>query len=114
VNLWSLSSPGASTGDALNFDGGSNYSWTIATALGGITGFDADNFSIYTAAMNGTKGFTNNFAGGTFSVSVAGNSLNLVYEGPSVVPEPASTFTVLALFSSGVLHRRKRVVRSEK
>lgn len=29
---------------------------------------------------------------------------------PSAVPEPASTFTLLALFSSGVLRRRKRVV----
>ena len=113
VNLWSLSSPGASTGDTLNFDGSSNYSWTIATAAGGITGFDADNFSIYTAARNGTNGFTNKDAGGTFSVSVAGNNLNLVY-GPSAVPEPASAFTVLALFSSGVLHRRRRVVRGGK
>jgi autotransporter-associated beta strand protein len=113
VNLWSLSSPGASTGDTLNFDGSSNYSWTIATAAGGITGFDADNFSIYTAARNGTNGFTNKDAGGTFSVSVAGNNLNLVY-GPSAVPEPASTFAVLALFSSGVLQRRRRVVRGGK
>jgi autotransporter-associated beta strand protein len=111
VNLWSLSSPGASTGDALNFDGSLNYSWTIATAAGGITGFDADNFSIYTAAMNGTNGFSNDFTGGTFSVGVTGNDLNLMYHGPSAVPEPASAFTVLALFSSGVLHRRRRVVR---
>ena len=114
VNLWSLSTFAGSGGDALNFDGSLNYSWTIASASGGITGFDADNFSIYTAAMNGTNGFSNDFTGGTFSVGVTGNDLNLMYQGPSAVPEPASAFTVLALFSSGVLHRRRRVVRGGK
>ena len=114
VNLWSLSTFAGSGGDALNFDGSLNYSWTIASASGGITGFDADNFSIYTAAMNGTNGFSNDFTGGTFSVGVTGNDLNLMYHGPSAVPEPASAFTVLALFSSGVLHRRRRVVRGGK
>jgi autotransporter-associated beta strand protein len=110
VNPWTISTFEGSTGEALNFNGGSNYSWTIATASGGITGFNANNFFINTAAVNGTNGFSNSYTG-TFSVSVAGNNLNLVY-GPTPVPEPASTFTVLALFSSGVLQRRKRVVRS--
>jgi autotransporter-associated beta strand protein len=116
LNLWSISSFGASTGDALNFDGNLDYSWTIATALGGITGFRAGHFSIFTGAMNGTNGFSNDYTDGTFSLEVNGNNLNLVYDGlslsgPSPVPEPASTFTVLALFSSGLLHRRKRAVR---
>ena len=110
VNPWTISTFEGSTGEALNFNGGSNYSWTIATASGGITGFNANNFFINTAAVNGTNGFSNSYTG-TFSVSVDGNNLNLVY-GPTPVPEPASTFTVLALFSSGVLQRRKRVVRS--
>ena len=109
VNPWTISTFEGSTGDALNFDGGSNYSWTIATADNGITGFNANNFFINTDPTNGTNGFSNSYTG-TFSVSVDGNNLNLIY-GPSAVPEPASTFTVLALFSSGVLHRRKRVVK---
>jgi hypothetical protein len=109
VNPWTISTFEGSTGEALNFNGGSNYSWTIATASGGITGFNANNFFINTAAVNGTNGFSNSYTG-TFSVSVDGNNLNLVY-GPTPVPEPASTFAVLALFSSGVLQRRKRVVR---
>ena len=109
VNPWTISTFEGSTGDALNFDGGSNYSWTIATADNGITGFNANNFFINTAPTNGTNGFSNSYTG-TFSVSVDGNNLNLIY-GPSAVPEPASTFAVLALFSSGVLHRRRRVVK---
>ena len=109
VNPWTISTFEGSTGDALNFDGGSNYSWTIATADNGITGFNANNFFINTDPTNGTNGFSNSYTG-TFSVSVDGNNLNLIY-GPSAVPEPASTFTVLALFSSGVLHRRRRVVK---
>ena len=109
VNPWTISTFEGSTGEALNFNGGSNYSWTIATASGGITGFNANNFFINIAPTNGTNGFSNSYTG-TFSVSVDGNNLNLIY-GPSAVPEPASTFTVLALFSSGVLHRRRRVVK---
>lgn len=115
VNPWTISTFEGSTGNALNFDGsGGTYSWIIATADGGITGFDAGNFFISTAPTNGTNGFTNDFTGGTFSVGVTGNDLSLMYQGPNAVPEPASAFTVLALFSSGVLHRRRRVVRGGK
>jgi hypothetical protein len=110
VNPWTISTFEGSTGEALNFNGGSNYSWTIATASGGITGFNANNFFINTAAVNGTNGFTNSFPGG-FSMSQSGNNLNLNYD-PTPVPEPASAFTVLALFSGAVMQRRKRVVRS--
>ena len=108
VNVWSLSDA-LTSGNALNFDGSLSYSWPIATATGGITGFDAGDFTIFTTANNGTNGFTNSFTG-SFSMSVTGNNLNLNY-GPTPVPEPASAFTVLALFSSGVLSRRKRVVK---
>ena len=90
LNLWSLSSAGATTGDAQNFFSGGNYSWTIVTALGGITGFNAGGFDINTAATNGTNGFTNDLRGGAFSLAVVdGNKLNLVYE-ISAVPEPSS------------------------
>jgi autotransporter-associated beta strand protein len=112
VNVWSLSTFAGTTGNALNFDGiGGIYSWPIATASGGITGFDAGNFFINTTAVNGTNGFTNDFTGGTFSMSQTGNNLYLNYLGPTPVPEPGSAFTVLALFSGAVLNRRKRVVK---
>jgi autotransporter-associated beta strand protein len=112
VNVWSLSTFAGTTGNAQNFDGiGGIYSWPIATATGGITGFDAGDFTIFTTANNGTNGFTNDFTGGTFSMSQTGNNLYLNYLGPTPVPEPGSAFTVLALFSGAVLNRRKRVVK---
>jgi len=109
VNVWSLSTFSGTTGNALNFNASLSYSWPIATASGGITGFDAGDFSIFTAANNGTNGFTNPFTG-SFSMSVTGNNLNLNY-GPTPVPEPGSAFAVLALFSGAVLNRRKRAVK---
>ena len=111
VNVWSLSSA-LVNGNAQNFDGiGGIYSWPIATASGGITGFDAGDFTIFTGSNNGTTGFTNDFTGGTFSMSQTGNNLYLNYLGPTPVPEPANAVTVLALFSGAVLQRRKRVVK---
>ena len=45
INLWSLSgtSPDVN-GNAANFNSAQNYTWTIATAAGGISGFSANKF----------------------------------------------------------------------
>ena len=84
------------------------FAWTIATAAGGIRGFDASDFSIHTAATNGTNGFTNDLSGGTFSLAVVdGNNLNLVYQQTSAVPEPSGHLALLALGSAGLLTRRR-------
>ena len=81
INLWSLSAfdPNVTSGGAVNFNIGANYSWTIASAAGGITGFAAEKFIVNVAAANGAKGFTNDLGGGTFSVVQNGNDLNLVF-----------------------------------
>ncbi len=89
VNLWTLSgiSPDVS-GSATNFNAASSYSWRIATAAGGISGFAADKFAVVTSATNGTAGFANAVSGGTFSIAQSGNDLNLVFtanSGPTVV-----------------------------
>ena len=108
LNLWSLSSAEATTGDAQNFDSGGNFSWTIATAAGGITGFDSDDYIIYSEAINGTNGFTNDLGGGSFSlVVVDGNQLNLVYQQTSAVPEPSNYLALLVLLSNGLFLRRR-------
>jgi fibronectin-binding autotransporter adhesin len=80
INLWTLSgvSPDVS-GSAANFDAGQNFTWKIATAAGGISGFAADKFLISTSATNGTGGFANELAGGVFSIAQSGNDLNLVF-----------------------------------
>jgi autotransporter-associated beta strand protein len=108
LNLWSLSSAEATAGGAQSFDSGGDFSWTIATAAGGITGFDAADFSIHTGATNGTNGFTNDLTGGAFSLAVVdGNKLNLVYQQTSAVPEPSSHLALIALGSAGLLNRRR-------
>jgi prepilin-type N-terminal cleavage/methylation domain-containing protein len=80
INLWSLSgvAPDVS-GEAANFSANSNYSWTIASAGGGITGFAADKFVVNAGPANGTMGFANDLAGGSFRVALVGNDLNLVF-----------------------------------
>jgi len=88
VNLWTLSGvvPEVS-GSAANFNPAQNYTWKIASAGGGISGFAANKFLISTSATNGTGGFANSLGGGTFSISQSGNNLNLVFTAmaPSVI-----------------------------
>jgi fibronectin-binding autotransporter adhesin len=79
INLWTLSSTDPDVdGPAANFDASAASSWRLATAAG-ITGFSADAFDVVTTAANGTAGFANSFGGGSFSVALSGNDLNLVF-----------------------------------
>ena len=63
------------------FNGSSNYSWTVATASGGILNFDASKFSVDSSAFS-------NPHPGNFSVGTNGNSLvvNYVVGGTPVPP----------------------------
>ena len=80
INLWTLSGTGPDvSGSASNFASNQSYTWTIASATTGITGFSADKFVVRTSATNGTGGFANTFGNGTFSIAQSGNDLNLVY-----------------------------------
>jgi autotransporter-associated beta strand protein len=88
IDLWTLTTGSTVTsGSAANFNREQSYTWKIASAAGGISGFAADKFVINTSATNGTGGFANSFTGGTFSLTTSGNDLNLVFTGapPSVI-----------------------------
>jgi len=105
INLWSLSgiSPDAN-GNAFNFSGTQNYTWTIVATGLGITGFDASEFNINIAPTNGTAGFSNDLLGGAFALRVSGNDLQLTF---TAVPEPG-TWAAAALLSALTLARWRR------
>ena len=71
IQLGSLD--GGSAGPAADFNNNSNYTWTIATTTRGVLEFDPAKFIVDTSA------FTNDLAGGTFSVTTNGNAVELVF-----------------------------------
>jgi autotransporter-associated beta strand protein len=65
--------PANATGQVVNFDNTLTYVWTIASASGGISGFNAASFNVI------TTGFQNALGAGTFTLSQSGNDLNLIF-----------------------------------
>ncbi|MFC2149321.1 PEP-CTERM sorting domain-containing protein [Candidatus Auribacterota bacterium] len=95
---------GTSPGNCADFDNSQNYTWKIATASGGVSGYSADKFSLE------SSGFTNDTGVGFFSVSQTGNDVNLVF---TAVPEPSTYFLFgLGLFGmvvGGLRRFRKKI-----
>ena len=63
------------SGTPANFTNGSAYTWTIATATGGFSGFDTNHVTLDTSALPAT----NALSAGYFSVTQSGTNLNLVF-----------------------------------
>jgi prepilin-type N-terminal cleavage/methylation domain-containing protein len=95
LNLWTLSGTATdASGTASNFDPAQRgYIWPVASASGAIAGFAADKFVINTSATNGTDGFANDLAGGTFSLTQLGKTLALVFTSTASAP-PVITIDV--------------------
>ncbi|MBU3664632.1 MAG: hypothetical protein FGM15_01960 [Chthoniobacterales bacterium] len=112
INIWSLSQVTPDVdGEAINFNPAQNYSWTIATASGGITGYSGTSqFLINTNATKGAAGFANLLDGGNFSVVKSGSNLNLVFTSASAaVPEPGPwAAAALLAGGAGFVRWRKR------
>ncbi|MBI5724788.1 MAG: autotransporter-associated beta strand repeat-containing protein [Planctomycetes bacterium] len=109
INAWSMSSATVS-GNAINFNNASNYTWTLVTTTGGIVGFDPSLFQLYLSPNNGTAGFTNALGPSSyFQLAVSGTNLVLNY---IAVPEP-STLLLLGLGAIAMIVvtvRRRRVL----
>jgi len=111
VNLWSLSGISPDTnGAAINFNPASSYTWNILTAAGGINGFSADKFNLNAFSTNGTGGFVNNLAGGSFGITTFGNALQLTFTpgGPSAIPEPGTWAAAIMLAGAAAYARLRR------
>ena len=78
IHLASLTAaqiPGAAGG----FNPAATYTWPLATATSGFTGFAASSFAV------DTSGFANSFKG-VFTVTTSGNTLDLNYGEPVAAP----------------------------
>ena len=83
-----------------SWDGGHYYSFNLATASGGIFGFDASDFLIDTSAFADQHYIGDGF----FSVSQHGNTLELDF---TPVPEPATIGIGIALMGVAFIRRRR-------
>lgn len=105
IEVISLLSDNVTDGALAGFDTAANYSFLIATAAGGITSFNEDDFTIVTtrfanATSSGSSGAN------LWSVDTEGNNLLLRYSGGTAIPEPSSA--ALTLIGLGVLALRRR------
>jgi len=65
--------PADAAGPVSDFSSGTSYTWSIATASGGVTGFDP------TAFVLDTSGFSNSVGGGTFSITNTTTDIQLKF-----------------------------------
>ena len=105
IDITSLN--GITAGDTANFVKTSNYDWTIASAAGGISGFDANSFQLLTSHFS--NDITGSGSNGYFTLRTenSGTTLNLVYNA-AVIPEPATAALVALSGMAGLLIRPRR------
>jgi fibronectin-binding autotransporter adhesin len=86
-------------GAAANFNKLQNYTWNLATASGGITGFSASDFVLNDAGFaNSISGLSQN---GSFGITTSGNNLELTYT--AAVNTTPTTYSLLATATGGGL-----------
>ncbi len=92
-------------GVAANFVSGTSYTWTIATASGGISAFSADKFRVDTSSFANDPGNAGGFA---IAQSLDGLGLNLTY---TAVPEPATWGLMIigGLLTLAAMRKRRKV-----
>ena len=106
LNLATLTPPGNTAGPMANFNPAQGYSWKIATASLGITGFDPGSFTLDTAAVS------NSLAGGVLAITQVSNDVVVVFSPAGNQPPTVPPFTAgtrqnesLAIRASKLLSR---------
>lgn len=102
IDIVGLEPAGNSSGVVTGFNNTLNYTWTIASVSGSISGFDPSLFNL------STTNFSNNNAlgGGNFSIEQAGTDINLKF---TAVPEPSAwSLLVLGAAAIPMMHRFRR------
>ena len=116
IDVISLLASNDTAGQASGFVFTDSYSFAIATASGGITGFDVGAFSINTGSFQNAMTAAG-YNSGSWAIARDGNSLLLNYSGAtlnnvggaSAIPEPSSA-SMLVLGLAAVLAKRRRRV----
>jgi len=104
ISLMAGNTPGA----ASNFDAFTNYSFGIATAAGGITGFNASSFNILTGQFANSMNPDGAGAPGSWSITQSGNSIHLNYAAATAIPEPSTGSLLLVAWMGAWAARRQR------
>lgn len=89
-------------GELAGFDATQNYTYTIASAAGGISGFATGAFAI------NTDRFAHDLAGGLWSLAVDGQNLNLHFTAASPIPEPSTYAALFGVLALGLAVYRRR------
>ena len=103
-------------GETTGFDAFTNYSFAIATAAGGISGFDSSYFNVLTGSFANSMNPAGATSSGSWGVTKSGNNVMLNYTAASIasagataIPEPSSlALSVLGLGLLALCRRSRR------
>ena len=102
-----------SSGNASGFLPQYDYSLAIATAAGGISGFDSSYFGFDLSKFTNSRDYApwmshGNYAPGSFNVSLSGDSKTLYLNYARAIPEPNSAALGLGALGALLLRRRRK------